>query len=257
MALSRKRQPLYALQADIAVIPECAKKCVDLCIEDGFDGCWLGDNPNKGLGVLIRKPWRIARIGKPCNKWVVPLSIVGGSHDFLLIAVWTTLIRGNLERSYIGQISEAVLQNPRWFAKNKVIIAGDFNSNTRWDGKRELHTHSRLVRQLEKHGLISTYHQFFSETQACETRPTYYQWHRREPAFHIDYVFIPECWATQMKSVEVGEYDVWSKLSDHVPLTVNIHDLGSMPSHGQSLAASSLAVGAQFVLLISSFEGLK
>jgi hypothetical protein len=67
MALSRKRQPLYALGADVAVIPECAKKCVDLCIKEGFDGCWFGDNPNKGLGVLIRKPWRIARIGKACN----------------------------------------------------------------------------------------------------------------------------------------------------------------------------------------------
>jgi endonuclease/exonuclease/phosphatase family metal-dependent hydrolase len=120
-----------------------------------------------------------------------------------------------------------VLQHPRWFAKNKVIIAGDFNSNTRWDGKRELHTHSGLVRQLEKHGLISTYHQFFSERQACETRQTYYQWHHREPAFHIDYIFIPKCWAAQMRNVEVGEYDAWSKLSDHVPLTVGLTHLGS------------------------------
>jgi len=145
------------------------------------------------------------------------------------------MIPGNLARSYIGQISEAVLQHPRWFAKNKVIIAGDLNSNTKWDGKRDLHTHSGLVRQLEDHRLISTYHQFFSERQASETRQTYYQWHRREPAFHIDYIFIPKCWATQMKSVEVGEYDAWSKLSDHVPLTVDMHD----NSPHQSLTAHS------------------
>jgi hypothetical protein len=31
----------------------------------------VGDNLNKGLGVLIHKLWRIARIGKPCNKWGV------------------------------------------------------------------------------------------------------------------------------------------------------------------------------------------
>jgi len=53
MALSRKRQLLYDLFPDISIIPECAKKCVELCIEDGFDGRWIGDKPQKGLGVLV------------------------------------------------------------------------------------------------------------------------------------------------------------------------------------------------------------
>jgi hypothetical protein len=36
MALARKRQRLYDFLPNIAVIPECAKKSVDLCIEDAL-----------------------------------------------------------------------------------------------------------------------------------------------------------------------------------------------------------------------------
>jgi len=57
MALSRKRQHLYALRPDIAVIPECSKNCLKLCLKDGFEGRWFGDNPRKGLGVLVANPF--------------------------------------------------------------------------------------------------------------------------------------------------------------------------------------------------------
>lgn len=103
MALGRKRQHLYDLHPDIAVIPECSKDHLELCAKDGFDGRWFGDNPLKGLGVLVAKPLQIARTGKPPNRWVAPLWISGGPYDFLLIAVWAMRVKGSLVRSYIGQ----------------------------------------------------------------------------------------------------------------------------------------------------------
>jgi hypothetical protein len=222
MALSRKRHHLYALRPDIAVIPECSQSCLNLCLKDGFEGRWFGDNPRKGLGILVAKPLHIGRAGKSPNKWVVPMEITGGGYDFLLIAVWTMLIKGNLARSYIGQLSEAIANNPQWFTGNPTIVAGDFNSNKIWDDKRDKANHSTVVGALEKHRLASAYHHFFSESQGQETQPTYYFWHHKNRPYHIDYVFLPQHWASQIQRVEVGTHAAWSKLSDHVPLCVDV-----------------------------------
>ena len=218
MALSRKRHNLYALHPDIAIIPECSQKCLELCTKGGFEGRWFGDNPRKGLGVLVAKPFHIVRTQKPPNKWVVPMEITGGQCVFLLIAVWTMQVKGNLAKSYIGQLSEAVTNNPQWFAGKHTILCGDFNSNQIWDDKRDIANHSTLVSALEKHRLASAYHHFFSELQGQETQPTYYYWHHKDRPYHIDYVFLPQHWASQIRAVEVGTHATWSKLSDHVPL---------------------------------------
>src|SRR5271155_575216 len=160
MALSRKRHSLYALRPDIAVIPECSKNCLRLCLKDGFEGRWFGDNPPKGLGVLVAKPFHIARAQKPRSRWVVPLSITRsiskstarsalgstsgfasgstaeGVCDFLLIAVWTMPVQGSHVKSYIGQLYQAVVSNPQWFNGKPTIVCGDFNSNKFWDHTR-------------------------------------------------------------------------------------------------------------------------
>jgi|HubBroStandDraft_6_1064221.scaffolds.fasta_scaffold25921_6 hypothetical protein len=222
MALSRKRHHLYALRPDIAVIPECSQNCLELCTKDGFEGRWFGDNPRKGLGVLVAKPLHIASAGKPRNKWIVPMEITGGQCDFRLIAVWTMPVKGSLAKSYIGQLSEAVVNNPRWFTGKSTIVCGDFNSNKIWDDKRDKANHSTVVRALEKNHLASAYHHFFSESQGQETQPTYYFWHHKNRPYHIDYVFLPQHWASQIQRVEVGSHAAWSKLSDHVPLSVDL-----------------------------------
>jgi len=223
MGLSRKRQHLYDLHPDIAVIPECSQNCLKLCIEDGFEGRWFGDNPRKGLGVLVSKPLHIGKAEKPRSKWVVPMEITGGECEFLLIAVWTMLVQGSLARSYIGQLSEAVASNPQWFAGKPTILCGDFNSNKIWDDMRKkTGNHSTVVSALEKHRLASAYHHFFSESQGEETQPTYYFWHHKDRGYHIDYVFLPQQWTSQIKSVELGTHAAWSKLSDHVPLSIDV-----------------------------------
>jgi exodeoxyribonuclease III len=222
MALSRKRHHLYDLYPDIAVIPECSQSCLKLCLKDGFEGRWFGDNPRKGLGVLVAKPLHIMRAQKPRSRWVVPLSISGGWRDLRLIAVWTMHVKGGGARSYIGQLSEAVLNNPQWFSGKSTIVCGDFNSNKIWDEEGDAVNHSTVVRALEKQRLVSAYHNFYSESQGKETRFTHYMWHRKARKYHIDYVFLPYQWAVRIKRVEVGTHAAWSKLSDHVPLCVDV-----------------------------------
>jgi hypothetical protein len=236
MGLARKRQHLYDLRPDIAIIPECSQNCLKLCLKDGFEGRWFGDNPQKGLGVLVARPLHIRRAEKPRSRWVVPISISGslsgGGCDFLLVAVWTMPVHGSQRRSYIGQLYQAIVSNPQWFASKPSIVCGDFNSNKLWDharpntrrqnGKQKTGNHSSVVSLLEKRRLASAYHHFFSESQGQETQPTYYFWHHKERPYHIDYVFLPRQWVSQLKSVELGAHAAWSKLSDHVPLCVDV-----------------------------------
>jgi endonuclease/exonuclease/phosphatase family protein len=239
MALSRKRGHLYKLSPDIAVIPECGRKCISLCVkEDGFDGRWIGINPRKGLGILVAKPWRITRVARPQNKWIVPVWLTDGPHRTLLLAVWAMPVNGSTTRSYIGQVYEALVRNRQWFRRDQVIIAGDFNSNCFWDAERVRGNHSSVVKLLTKRRLVSSYHLFFSENQGEETRPTYYFWHRKNRGYHIDYVFFPARWAAHLNSVEVGTHARWSKLSDHVPLTVDVGRLNSTRQSGNHPGSS-------------------
>jgi hypothetical protein len=221
MGFSQKRRFVRHLCADIAVIPECSQGSIESPAGDGFDCRWFGENPKKGLGVLVAKPWRILDSGEPRSKWVAPLWIAG-PFDFLLIAVWTARIKGSDKTSYIGQACEAVECHPEWFDGKPVVMCGDFNSNVIWDDNKTKN-HSWLVNFLAERQIVSAYHHFFSERQGEEKRPTHYFYHHKNRGFHIDYVFLPESWSKRIEKVEVGEYREWAKVSDHVPLLVEVN----------------------------------
>jgi exonuclease III len=222
MALSRKWQFLQNLSPDIAVIPECSKNSIETAANFGFEGRWFGENPQKGLGVVVAQAWAIADSKEPQHKWIAPLQI-RGPENFLLIAVWASQVSKNPKDNYIVQVHRAIKANPEWFNGQPVVLCGDFNSNAIWDGMRREGNHSAVVKFLADRKIVSAYHQFFVEEHGRETRPTHYFWHHENRGFHIDYVFLPENWVTSIKAVEVGEYVKWAKLSDHVPLVVNLY----------------------------------
>jgi endonuclease/exonuclease/phosphatase family metal-dependent hydrolase len=135
-----------------------------------------------------------------------------------LLAAWACPV-GNHGDNYIGQVYRCVTGHAGWFDRAPSVIAGDFNSNARWDKERPGRNHTEVVRLLKSYGLRSSYHTYFDEKQGAETRPTYYFHYHENKAFHIDYVFAPESWRVQ--SVQVGSFDEWRPLSDHVPVTVD------------------------------------
>jgi len=224
MGLGKKRDLLYGLQPDLAVVPECSRDTTRLCQDDGFETCWWGENKNKGLGVLARKPWTLEPGPAPRQKWIAS-AWVRGPQEFLLIAVWACPVGTRREFNYVGQTYEALVRHPRWFAHGcPVVLCGDLNSNTSLDPGRKIRKHSAVVDLLVRKGLVSAYHTFFSEDHGAETRPTYYFWHRQERQFHLDYIFLPCRWMERVTDVRVGAFTTWKRASDHMPLCVDLAD---------------------------------
>jgi len=239
MALAKKREFLYQLRPDIAVIPECSRSSMLECSADGFETRWWGDNRNKGLGVLAAKPWsfdlphgsgtatqksrqKASRQKLPRQKWIAPVT-VRGPCDFLLLSVWACPVGNVREHNYVGQIYDAIVRHPHWFAERlPTVVCGDFNSNAIFDPGRKKKTHSSVVQMLSERGLTSAYHEFFSETHGAESRPTYYFWHREDRSFHLDYLFVPRAWMKRVVACEVGTYSQWRPASDHMPIVVDI-----------------------------------
>jgi len=224
MAFAKKRELLYKLRPDIAVIPECSQDSMLECQKDGFGSCWWGENKHKGLGLIAARPWTLEPGSTPRQKWIAPAR-VSGPIDFLLLSVWACPVGRERERNYIGQVYEAIVRHPEWFAGHSpVVLCGDFNSNANFDRHRKKRTHSAVVKLLAERDIVSAYHTFFSEDPGEEARPTYYFWHKKERPFHLDYIFVPRAWSCGMRRFRVGTYKKWMRSSDHVPIVADIDD---------------------------------
>jgi len=104
------------------------------------------------------------------------------------------------------------------------IVAGDFNNHPTWDKPGRLNTHANTVEAMTGLGLISAYHAFHKVDSGKGKEPTLY-WRNRtkeDPRYHIDYCFVPKSWTGLLRQVTVGSFDPWIKLSDHMPLIVDL-----------------------------------
>jgi exodeoxyribonuclease III len=218
MAFARKARYLFALSPDIAIVPECSKSALLEVHQYGYSGLWVGSNPQKGLAVFCRNDWTAVASDEPLAKWVTTIRVKGPTR-FNLMGVWACPT-GNRLDNYIGQVYRCVTDHSAWFNRKPVVVAGDFNSNARWDKERPGRNHTEVVRLLETYGTLSAYHAHFGEKQGAETRPTYYFHHRQDKPFHLDYIFAPTIWPVQ--SVQVGSFEDWGHLSDHVPVIVDL-----------------------------------
>jgi exonuclease III len=221
MGLDKKLEALASLRADVAVVPECSKKSAVALREHGYKTLWFGKNPHKGLGVMCRDDWAMRALAQPEQMWIAPVE-VDAPVPFVLMAVWACAAGVTRAEHYIGQVYRAMMAHPEWFGARPTVVAGDLNSNKIWDKNRVMGNHSDVVRMLREHGVVSAYHEYFGEEQGEESRSTTYLYRHEDRPFHLDYVFIPGEWARQMKTVEVGGYKQWAKLSDHCPVMVEV-----------------------------------
>lgn len=198
---------------------------------------WIGDTKNKGLGIFSREDLELEKLEwsnqfeNHTVKHFLPSSI---NHEIKVLAVWTH--RNNSPNfGYIGQFWKYLKVN-----KEKLegtLIAGDFNSNVIWDQWDRWWNHSDVVRELQEIGIESFYHQYFNELQGKESRTTLYFRKSKEQFYHIDFIFGPTKFIPSIFNFEVGKYEDWIGLSDHMPviceltlpLTNNHITLNSLP----------------------------
>ena len=102
-------------------------------IEWAKNHLWIGGSKNKGLGIFAAEHLAIESLGWSNTftdhtvKYFLPCIV---NNDFQLVGVWTHQ-NNSPNFGYIGQFWKYIQVNKHNFGK--VIVAGDFNSNTIWE----------------------------------------------------------------------------------------------------------------------------
>jgi exonuclease III len=225
MRFRDKVENILPFNADILVIPECEspdKWRASNRLQELNQFLWFGDNLNKGIGILNRNDSFHIKLHPSYNeefRYIIPL-IVTGQQSFILFAVWSQLSKSKFD-SYIGQIYLA-LKYYETILKEPCIIAGDWNSNKIFDHIKRVGTHSEVVELLERVSIKSAYHHMLNEKHGLETIPTHYFRKELASPFHIDFIFASESILNKITRFEIGTYDEWIKLSDHMPVIMEL-----------------------------------
>ena len=215
---SSKAKLILTEKPDIVIIPECENPDLFKYETDAIkptDSIWFGaPEDDRGIGIFSYGNYKLKLLDIHNNKlkYVLPINVTNDDFTFILLAVWT-------HEPYTKQIWDAIKYYSDLLIGN-VIIAGDLNSNTKWDNKNKAYSHSDLVKHLEGRNIISLYHHFKNELQGEETLPTFYWYHHEDKPFHIDYCFASTYFISRLQNVEIGKFKDWSKHSDHMPLAI-------------------------------------
>jgi exonuclease III len=225
MAFRKKAHLIQIEQPDILIIPECehTDKLLGLTL-NATSMLWYGANASKGLAVFSFGDYhlKLMDIHNEEIKIVCPISVTGGNVDFTLMAVWTQKTKDRDYR-HIGQVWKAIHFYKELLSNPKIIIIGDFNSNTIWDKKHRLASHSMTVNELIALQIHSVYHKHFFQVQGKEIHPTFYLYRHKNKPYHIDYCFVSAYFIERLADVQIGDFDGWIAYSDHTPLIVNFN----------------------------------
>ncbi|MCY6353671.1 endonuclease/exonuclease/phosphatase family protein [Clostridium sp. ZS2-4] len=208
-----KFKAIQQFNADIYVIQECEDPATTTDTEYknfASNYLWVGYK-SKGLGIFAKdgvilknNNWKTYGL-----EWFISCSI---NNKFSLLGLWGC-------GSYIEDIY-VYLQIHKEKFKN-ILICGDFNSNSCWDKKHKRRTHTAVVNDLEALNLCSYYHLKENEFQGKESKPTFFLYKKKEKPYHIDYFFH---YKEKLINLEVGSFEDWISLSDHMPIVVEIKD---------------------------------
>ena len=218
-ALRNKLSQIKELDADILIIQECEDPDRTRHKEYGAwaeNYIWKGPTKNKGIGIFARKDIELQYLSWPSGnlELFLPVRI---NNSFNLLGVWTRQANSP-NFGYIGQFWKFLQEHWPKMVREPLVIAGDFNSNSRWDVWDRWWNHSDVVNQLASLGINSLYHQKYSEAQSQESQPTFYMYRKSDKPYHIDYVFLSLMLERKVTTFEVGQYDGWIESSDHMPL---------------------------------------
>ena len=215
--LAKKYQHIESFDADILIIQECEK-----LKENYFSGrkfFWTGRIENKGLGVLIKTD--SASIDSSVDHNLINFLPIQ-SDDLRILGVWAynhRAIKFGTEVS--GNTIDAIRYYRDWLVKgsNKCIFGGDLNNSIIWDKRNNDNNFQNINSSLNDLGFESAYHLLSGEKFGHESEATFYHTKKESKKYHIDYLYTK---SLDVKSVNVGKYQDWIKLSDHCPMVIEV-----------------------------------
>jgi len=238
-AFRRKTEAIDTLKADLLIIQECEDPAQSA---QGFQDwssnyVWSGSNKNKGIGVFARTDTTITKL--PWNKkYRVPGAPRDSKHAnwntsdlkeftsirvndrFNLVGVWTKQAP-NGTFGYAGQLWKYLQSHLKDIAKEDCVLIGDLNSNVQWDRPDRWWNHSDNILLLDSIGMKSVYHRQQSYAQGNEKTPTFYLHRDLKKPYHIDYAFLSKS-LIDSATLKILPPKKWLKLSDHMPLVLDI-----------------------------------
>lgn len=128
-----KIDKVLAMNADIMVLPECARYD-EIKLPQDYSMEWIGDNAVswKGLGVIwktqhevVIAPWYNCE-----HKYILPLIV---DRRFLLFATWPTKVL-NGKQSYPQILLDALKEYQQYIQSYPTLMCGDFNCYTGQSG---------------------------------------------------------------------------------------------------------------------------
>lgn len=224
MAFRKKAAMILPYKPDILIVPECehpGKLKFPGAVKTPDDIFWHGTNLHKGIGVFSYSNYtfRLHDCHNPQFRHVLPLMVSGGKVDFVLFAIWANNPEDK-DGPYVTQVWKAMHHYDKLLSGKRVILSGDFNSNSIWDRPRRVGNHSALVEKLAQKNIFSTYHHFYKQDQGKEKHPTLFMYRHKDKPYHLDYCFASAYFMQRLEKVQVGTYRKWTPYSDHKPLMV-------------------------------------
>lgn len=217
LSLAKKLNCILELNPDVAVIQECEQ---DLKVPEGYSYIWCGNNPRKGLGVLIKK-LRVILEPSRQKEWTYFLPISIPEKNLRLVATWAYNHRAvRFRAEYVGSSLEVINELSEWIAGGQSLVVGDFNNSIIWDKVKGKFNFADINATLNRLGLHSAYHHLTKYSFGAELSSTFYHTKNSEKGYHIDYCYVQD--SLEIKSVEIPEYDDWKLKSDHVPVILDL-----------------------------------
>lgn len=227
MAFRKKQDQILRHDPDILVVQECENPFKKGNWQQFSDFCWLGENPNKGLGIFVRNGLRLQALqgvsSCPC-RYALLAHVSGRGKNVRLLGIWAMDEPQDARRRYIAQVYCA-LRHYRPYLWPNSIVMGDFNGNAIWDERSYPKLYGNFTETaalLNEMGLASAYHSLRGCSFGEEAEPTMFLLKQKKRPYHLDYIFLPKQWLAGAADFWLGSYEEWIKFSDHVPLFLQL-----------------------------------
>ena len=213
---AKKYEHIESMDVDVCIVQECERLNEDYFPNSRF--FWTGRIENKGLGILIKN--ESASLDSSHNPNLINFLPIR-SDNLKILGVWAYNHRAKKFGDNVsGETIQAIEFYKKWLSDGELpcVFGGDFNNSIIWDRPNNNNNFENINAQLENLGFASVYHSNTSDEFGYEKNATFFHTKNKDKKYHIDYLFLR---SIEYKSLNIGKFSEWIKLSDHVPIILD------------------------------------